>query len=90
MNPWEDFDVKSLTTGNLEPVQIIDKLKKLTLNRIPFCGVPLPEHQLVSTDPLDSFIVAFNKVIEDNSYDFSEEVRDNIHLAAGTKTEYCE
>ena len=50
----------------------------------------LNEDELVSTDPLDSFIVAFNKVIVDNSFDFNEEVRSNIHLATGTKTEFCE
>jgi len=51
--------------------------------------LPGPEF-LDSTDPLDSFMEAFNKVVSDRSTGFTEEVKKGIHLATGTRTEFCE
>lgn len=46
--------------------------------------------EMDSTDPLDSFIEAVHKIIEDKSIDFTEEVRKGIHLATGIRTDFCE
>jgi hypothetical protein len=42
-----------------------------------------------STDPLESFMMAFLKIIDLKSYDFNDEVKKSIHLATGTRTEFC-
>lgn len=46
--------------------------------------------ELDSTDPLDSFMAAFTHVVSSRKYDFTEELRRGIHLATGTRTEFCE
>ena len=51
--------------------------------------LPAPE-ELDSTDPLDSFIEAFQQIVDDRATDFTEEARRRIHLATGTRTDYCE
>ena len=43
-----------------------------------------------STDPLESFMIAFLKIVDQKSYDFNDEVKKNIHLATGTRTEFCQ
>lgn len=43
-----------------------------------------------STDPLDSLMIAFVKIITDKNIDFTHEVKSSIHLATGTRTEFCE
>ena len=90
INAWADFDVASFKMRHQEPSQIIDKLKKLTATDIPFMGELPKDDELVSTDPLDSFMSAFMKIVSDRSMDFTKEVRQGIHLATGTRTEFCE
>jgi len=90
VNAWEHFEVNQFKVRNQDPGQLIDKLKELTAAPIPFQSeLPAPE-ELDSTDPLDSFMVAFNQVTADRSTDFTPEVQKGIHLATGTRTEYCE
>lgn len=43
-----------------------------------------------STDPLESFMMAFIKIINEKYYNFSEEIKKSIHLATGIRTEFCE
>lgn len=75
---------------NQEPSQIIDKLKVLTAQPIPFMSeLPSPE-DLDSTEPLDSFMEAFAKVVADRSTDFTDDVRKGLHLATGIRTRFCE
>lgn len=45
---------------------------------------------LDSTDPLDSFMVAFVKIVTDKSVDLNQDVKKGIHLATGTRTDFCE
>jgi len=75
---------------NQEPGQIIDKLKQLTANDIPFMGELPPPEDMDSTDPLDSLMCAFVKIITDKAIDFTDEVKSSIHLATGTRTEFCD
>lgn len=49
-----------------------------------------PSEQLDSTDPLDSFLEAFDKVVQKRATDLTGELKRCIHLATGTRTEYCE
>ena len=46
--------------------------------------------ELDSTDPLDSLMIAFVEIINAKNTDFTEEVKKGIHLATGTRTEFCE
>ena len=89
-NPWEMADVKIFKMRNIEPHAIIDNLRQLTKKQLPFMGDLPPPEQLVSTDPLDSLMTAIYQVIKDRSLDFTDEVRENIHLATGTRTDFCE
>lgn len=73
-NPWELFDVSEFKNVS-EPIQIIEKLKALTQENLPFMGDLPTDEGLVSTDPLDSFMVAFIKIIGDRSLDFTSKVR---------------
>lgn len=50
----------------------------------------LPTEDLDSTDPLDSLMGAFCKIVNDKSIDFTEEVKKGIHLATGIRTGFCE
>lgn len=43
-----------------------------------------------STDPLDSFLEAFQKIVTSRASGFTDDVKRGIHLATGTRTEYCE
>ena len=45
--------------------------------------------EMDSTDPLDSLMCAFVKIITDKSIDYNDDVRSGIHLATGTRTEFC-
>jgi hypothetical protein len=65
-------------------------LKQLTANDLPFTGELPPPDEIDSTDPLDSFMAAFTKVISERNLDFTSDVKRNIHLATGTRTEFCE
>jgi len=65
-------------------------LKLLTAHPIPFMGDLPFAGEMDSTDPLDSFIEAVFKIIEDKSIDFTDEVKKGIHLATGIRTEFCE
>jgi hypothetical protein len=47
----------------------------LTQENLPFMGDLPTDEGLVSTDPLDSFMVAFMKIIGDRSLDFTSKVR---------------
>jgi len=49
-----------------------------------------PQEDMDSTDALDSLMCAFVKVINDRALDFTDEIRKGIHLATGTRTEFCE
>jgi len=89
INAWEAFEVNQFKVRNQEPGQIISKLQQLTANDIPFMG-DLPTEDLDSTDPLDSLMGAFCKIVNDKSIDFSEEVKKGIHLATGIRTGFCE
>jgi hypothetical protein len=53
------------------------------------CELP-PAEELDSTDPLDSFLEAIQKIMSKGATDLNDEVRRGIHLATGTRTEYCE
>lgn len=46
--------------------------------------------ELDSTDALDSLMIAFVEIITEKNTDFTEEVKKGIHLATGTRTEFCE
>ena len=46
--------------------------------------------EMDSTDPLDSLMCAFVKIITDKATDFTDEVSSGIHLSTGTRTEFCE
>lgn len=48
------------------------------------------QDELDSTDPLDSLMTAFVEIINGKNTDFTEEVKKGIHLATGTRTEFCE
>ena len=43
-----------------------------------------------STEPLDSFMYAFVKIVNDKSINWTHEVRRGIHLATHTRTDFCE
>jgi len=82
--------VNQFKVRNQEPGQIIDKLKILTANPIPFMSeLPHPD-ELDSTDPLDSFMEAFHKILSERATDFNEDVKRGIHLATGVRTRFCE
>ena len=49
-----------------------------------------PPEDMDSTDPLDSLMCAFVKIITDKAIDFTDEVKSSIHLATGTRTEFCD
>lgn len=90
INAWETFEVNQFKVRNQQPSQIIDKLKELTSNDIPFMSeLPSPD-ELDSTDPLDSLMTAFVEIVNAKNTDFTEEVKQGIHLATGTRTEFCE
>ena len=90
VNAWESFEVNQFKVRNQEPGQIIDKLKQLTANDIPFMGDLPPPEDMDSTDPLDSLMGAFVKIITDKAIDFTDEVRRGIHLATGVRTDFCD
>jgi hypothetical protein len=58
-----------------DPALVIEKLKQLTQFNIPFMEDLPKKSEIDSTDPLDSFMVAFIKIINDRSTDFSLEVK---------------
>ena len=49
-----------------------------------------PSEDMDSTDPLDSLMCAFVKIITDKAIDFTAEVKGGIHLATGTRTDFCD
>jgi len=51
--------------------------------------LPAPDG-MDSTDPLDSLMEAFVKITTDKATDFTEDVKKGIHLATGTRTDFCE
>lgn len=65
-------------------------MKELTAVDIPFMADLPPMEELDSTDPLDSLMIAFVEIINQKSTDFTEDVQKGIHLATGTRTEFCE
>lgn len=69
---------------------MIEKLKSLTSSNIPFMDNLPSKYEIDSTDPLDSFMVAFIKIITDRSMDFTLDVKKGIHLATGVRTDFCE
>ena len=62
----------------------------LTANDIPFMSELPSMDELDSTDPLDSLMIAFVEIVTAKNADFTEEVKKGIHLATGTRTEFCE
>jgi hypothetical protein len=50
---------------------VIEKLKSLTSTNIPFMDNLPRKNDIDSTDPLDSFMVAFIKIITEKSFDFN-------------------
>lgn len=89
-NPWVDIPANTFKSKSQEPSEVIRKLRILTANDIPF-QIPLPgPDELDSTDPLDSLMTAFAHVVKQNKTDFTEELKLSIHLATGTRTEFCE
>ena len=75
MNAWETFEVNQFKVRNKQPRQIIDKLKELTSNDIPFMSELPPPDELDSTDPLDSLMTAFVEIVNAKNADFTEEVK---------------
>jgi len=49
-----------------------------------------PQDELDSTEPLDSLMEAVQQIVSERQVNFTDEVKRNIHLATGTRTEYCE
>lgn len=90
VNAWENFQVNQFKVRNQEPGEIIDQLKMLTSQPIPFMGEMPPQEEMDSTDALDSFMEAFYKIVQDKSFNFTPEVRKGIHLATGVRTSFCE
>lgn len=62
----------------------------MTAHDIPFQGLLPGADDLDSTDPLDSFMTSFVKIVEDRALDWTAEVKRGIHLATGTRTEFAE
>jgi hypothetical protein len=62
----------------------------LIANDIPFMSDLPPMDELDSTDPLDSVMIAFVEIITAKNTDFTDELKQGIHLATGTRTEFCE
>ena len=90
INAWETFEVNQFKVRNQQPSVIIDKLKELISNDIPFMSELPPMDELDSTDPLDSVMIALIEMITAKNADFTDEVKQGIHLATGTRTEFCE
>lgn len=90
VNAWETFEVNQFKVRNQAPAAIIDRLRALTAQRIPIMGELPPESELDSTDALDSLLVAFEKIVDTKATDFTDAVRRGLHLATGTRTDYCE
>ena len=90
VNAWEQFEVNQFKVRNQEPSQIISKLKVLTASDIPFQGELPPDDDMDSTDPLDSFMYAFVKIVNEKAINWTTEVRRGIHLATHTRTDFCE
>lgn len=90
VNAWEQFEVNQFKVRNQEPGHIIAKLKQLTASDIPFQGELPPDDDMDSTDPLDSFMYAFVKIVNDKSINWTNDVRRGIHLATHTRTDFCE
>jgi hypothetical protein len=89
-NAWEAFEVNQFKVRNQEPSQIIDKLRVLTASPIPFMAELPPSEELDSTEALDSFMEAFNKIVSERAVNFTADVKKSLHLATGTRTEFCE
>jgi hypothetical protein len=62
----------------------------LTAAPVPFMGRLPPPDELDSTEPLDSVMEAVAQIVKQRTVNFTDEVKRSIHLATGTRTEYCE
>lgn len=49
-----------------------------------------PPEELDSTEALDSFMEAFHRIVNERAVNFSADVKKSLHLATGTRTEFCE
>jgi hypothetical protein len=86
---WDDIDADWFKNRSQDPEAIIEKLKTLTASFIPFQGeLPEPE-DLNSTDPLDSLMTAVASLVSSRTTNFDAETQKEVHLATGTRTDFC-
>lgn len=67
---------------------VIDFLTDFCSTRVSFNNMTTPQ-DFDSTDNLDSFLMSLLQINQDNLTQIDSNGLENLHLATGTRTDYC-